>query len=867
MPWNASIIESEILAVHAALVPSGSLGEIVLFGGDEHWADQQESAGGGKFKKTRIYDVATHSIVGVTPPSPDSDVFCSHHAFAADGRLLIGGGTSKWPEGGDAHHHDLDFLGHRRCWLYNARARTWVETARYNKNPDQPDEEHSGGRWYPGLVTLGNGDVVSFFGHLEQNDFRHRNTLPERYSLAANSWINLPKVMAIPIEPGGDVRFLFFARVFQLPDGKLFFATPMPVDFAGPVIGDGPYFSTRYDPATGDYVGAKIAEPAPGGYHDWSRTAVLLPLLPSEDYRPRVLFAGDTTAIKIDLGAGIATPAWQNTAARAPAVAALTRTYSYCVLLPTGQVCVVGGVSAVNPEQGVQEVEVYDPGINWTTGQYGPVDAWAVKESGSFVRNYHCTALLLPNGKVWVAGGDHNAASGDPNIVGVKKIELYEPEYIAVDGRIQIQDAPILLVYGQQFDVTIDRSAANVRCVALMRNGSATHSTNNDQRYVGLSFTPDFNTLKLAAPPNGNVAPPGYYMLWVIDMAGNPCEQASFVRLAHVSCEAVTDLSTYSEEQVQSLGGGGAATFANALYVNFGGFIDNELVGAPSFALTWADTNAPISTGDLTLVSTGRWREVDPPPPDTTQRITFPFQVKFLNMNVFGAVTDTRQVRVKFTLGVHTCSQTIDLTKSPNPYMLDINPAIHNDYWLSTDVRVFNLTAGDSRFGVFHGEAADAPQVFLKGVLDRFHGPSGAGLFASILEGEDASPLDLATVRLVSMTPPFFRGVFNYAVAKVRYRAVTTAATNVKVFFRLFNVEATGLEYNTHTVYRNSNLGPSTVPLLGVAGGEIASIPFFLRKLHDHPDSRSGLRGADDNAHGGGGGHRLFRLLARYQQD
>lgn len=53
MPWNSTIIDSQILAVHAALVPSGAQGEVVLFGGDEHWGDQQESTGGGKFKKIR----------------------------------------------------------------------------------------------------------------------------------------------------------------------------------------------------------------------------------------------------------------------------------------------------------------------------------------------------------------------------------------------------------------------------------------------------------------------------------------------------------------------------------------------------------------------------------------------------------------------------------------------------------------------------------------------------------------------------------------------------------------------------------------------------------------------------------------------
>ncbi len=55
MPWNGVAVNSEILAVHAALVPSGPQGEVVLFGGDEHWSAQQESAGGDRWKKTRVY--------------------------------------------------------------------------------------------------------------------------------------------------------------------------------------------------------------------------------------------------------------------------------------------------------------------------------------------------------------------------------------------------------------------------------------------------------------------------------------------------------------------------------------------------------------------------------------------------------------------------------------------------------------------------------------------------------------------------------------------------------------------------------------------------------------------------------------------
>ncbi len=152
----------------------------------------------------------------------------------------------------------------------------------------------------------------------------------------------------------------------------------------------------------------------------------------------------------------------------------------------------------VEPEDPVLEAEIYSPGINWNTGTYSNADSWSVKQSGVHARNYHSTALLLPNGKVWVAGGNTNADSGDPDSdrvvngvtkkLGIKKIELYEPDYIATPNRIQITDSLRVLAYGESFVVEIDRPATNVKYVALIRAGSVTHSTDNDQRFVALTI-------------------------------------------------------------------------------------------------------------------------------------------------------------------------------------------------------------------------------------------------------------------------------------------------------------------------------------------------------------------------------------------
>lgn len=852
MVWNSDVVDSEILAVHAALVPNQGVGEVILFGGDEHWRGQEEST--GKFRKTRLYDVATHSLVDPDPPipSPDSDVFCAHHAFVTDGRLLVAGGTQKWPESDDVHVHDLDFLGHRRCWVYNHRQRNWREVARLNTNPDQSDEEHSGGRWYPGLISLGNGDALAMFGHLDQQDTRHRNTLPERYNQGANAWINVPKVAGTVGEPNsGGRRFLFFPRGFVMPDGNVFFATPMPADFTA--TNEGAHFSTAYNVATGDYVAPKIAAPGTGAYNGWDRPCVLLPLLPGEEYAMHLVHVGGTSPVRLDLDD--TTPAWNDTAARPAALSTRDRRFANAVLLPTGEVCVVGGVAdagnerpqdgPVRPEDPVNETELYDPGINWAAGTYGGTDSWTLKEAGQFARNYHSTALLLPNGKVWVAGGNFNAGSGNPDadveVGGVtkkratKKIELYEPDYIAVANRLQVTSAPKFVRYRQEFTVDLDRAATQVAHASLIRCGSVTHSTNNDQRFVSLVIdSRSGDSITLVAPPSGNVAPPGYYMLWLVDTAGNPCVEAPFVRMAPVSCTVVTDRSTFSKEEVEALGGGGQATFTNALYVHYDGFIHTELTATPTVALTWVDDGSAIDSADLTLVPAGRLQEIEPGFADAAQRITYPFHVRFHNLDTFLGFTDRRLVRATFSVGGLTCTETIDLTYAPNPYMIDIDPAENNPAWLSTDVRVFPMLTGQSKFGSVQQD--DQPIQFIRGCLDALNNSSnnGSAMFDSL---STSAKLDLWT----SYPWPVNLDVYNYAIARVRYRATATTAQKVKCFFRMFNVAATALHFDANRGYRSTAPGPSTVPLLGVAGGEIVSMPFFAS---DRVETVTGQAGA-----------------------
>src|SRR5438045_1624191 len=142
-------------------------------------------------------------------------------------------------------------------------------------------------------------------------------------------------------------------------------------------------------------------------------------------------------------------------------------------------------------------------------------------------RQYHSTALLLPDGRVMSAGG---GLCGTCDAVGYlnKNAEIFSPPYLfAKDGsgslapRPTITAVPGTVTEGSKFTVSTP-DAASISKVALVKLGAVTHSNNMDHRYVPLSFTAATGTLKVTAPKSINIAPLGHYMLFIINSAGVP---------------------------------------------------------------------------------------------------------------------------------------------------------------------------------------------------------------------------------------------------------------------------------------------------------------------------------------------------------
>src|SRR4029077_2433529 len=130
-------------------------------------------------------------------------------------------------------------------------------------------------------------------------------------------------------------------------------------------------------------------------------------------------------------------------------------------------------------------------------------------------------------------------------------IEIYQPAYLfnpdgSLAARPSVTAAPSSITYGNNFTVQTP-DAANISSAVLVRNGTVTHAFGMDQRMVGMSFTAGSGSLSVTAPPSGNIAPPGYYMLFILNSNGVP-SLASSILLTSSSAPApsVTSISPTS---------------------------------------------------------------------------------------------------------------------------------------------------------------------------------------------------------------------------------------------------------------------------------------------------------------------------------
>jgi hypothetical protein len=501
--WSTLPNAMPINPVHAALLHTG---KVLIISGSGNCPPQQTGCPQGPQypQGAALMDLSSNTIA--TLPI-NWDMFCNGMSIMQDGRVLINGGTKGY--GALAvvgAQGETPFTGFANTSIFDPASESFMDVA-----------PTAHGRWYPTVTELNDGRMMTTSG-LNETDGSNNNTSEiwdgQQWSaeIAGN-----PNISDFP-----SFTFPLYPRMHLLPTGHVFYSssTSATVDF-NPSTQNWTLVAWTTYPGPAD----------PNGERTYG-TSVLLPLTPQNNYAAKVMIMGgdnpatDTTEL-IDLS-----PAGAQLSADCPNYAPCwvegpkmvqKRVEMEATILPNGKVLVDSG-SAQDEDATTASLkaEIYDPATN----------SFSSAGSNTYPRLYHNVQLLLPDGTVALTGG--NPEQG----VFENHIEIYRPSYLFnADGSLATRPrisagAPGSITYAQSFAVPTP-DASDIASVVLMKAGSVTHSFDMDQRYVGLSFAAGqtSGSLTVTGPPDSNIAPPGYYMLFLVNKAGTP-SLASWVQVS-----------------------------------------------------------------------------------------------------------------------------------------------------------------------------------------------------------------------------------------------------------------------------------------------------------------------------------------------
>jgi hypothetical protein len=385
-----------------------------------------------------------------------------------------------------------DFQGTKDAYIFNVKTSSFQDVSSMHY-----------ARWYPTLAEMGNGMVMTMSGLDGQGQVTVNN---EMFNPATGTWANAP-VHGFPTYPA----------TFLTQDGRLF--------FTGSSAGYGPdtpawrtpgFWNTKTD---GFQTVPGIMVPK-----DLETSAsVLLP--PAQNQSIMVLGGGgvgqsssataDTRLI--DLAAP--NPHW----VRGPDLAQPTR-YPITVLLPTDNVLVTGGSRYYRGMHGSdnRDTRVYNVATNSFSSAANSITG----------RDYHSGGILLPNGSVLTLGGNPlfgNKQDTTPQTFN-QEIDVYFPPYMFQGTRPRIEEAPAVMEPGHRYIISVS-DPSKIQYLRLMRPDNPTHVTDVNERSIAVPFQRvGGNDLDVTIPPNTNLIPPSYYMLFAVNRSGVP-STASWVRV------------------------------------------------------------------------------------------------------------------------------------------------------------------------------------------------------------------------------------------------------------------------------------------------------------------------------------------------
>jgi hypothetical protein len=395
---------------------------------------------------------------GFVQASAPYEVFCSGHSFLPDGRLLVTGG------------HSTGTSGIPSTVLFDPPSGTWSITGSMAQ-----------GRYYPTTTVLPNGEVLAVSG---SDETRTVVTIPEIGN--GSTWRRLTTAsLAIPAP--------YYPAMFLAPNGKVFLAGFPQTSRYLDVSGTGAW-TTVADRQVADRTMGSAVMYAPG----------------------KVLYVGGgdpptNSAEVIDLNQS--SPSWRNVPAMAFARRQLNAT-----ILADGKILVTHGTSGSgfnNVASAIRAAELWNPAT----------ESWSTMASESRSRAYHSTALLLPDARVLSSGSGEGGGVLYEN--SDFTAQVFTPPYLfnpdgTLAARPIITSAPSRISYGPSFTVETP-DVGSVSRGSLIRLSSVTHAFNQSQLVYPLTFSATGPTsLTAAGPTSANLAPPGPYMLFLVNGSGVP---------------------------------------------------------------------------------------------------------------------------------------------------------------------------------------------------------------------------------------------------------------------------------------------------------------------------------------------------------
>jgi predicted phage tail protein len=477
------------------------------------------------------------------------NLFCSGHTVLGTGKTLIVGGNTA-PNDGTAD-----------TTLFDPATNT------FSRGPDM-----SVTRWYPtatemadGRVFVYSGDAINASGPLVPHAFKSTavNSLPSVYDPASNTWTDLP---------GARLTTPLYPFIFTLTDGRLIDVGP---DTVTRTITPGQW--TWQTVAASSFDGGSAVQYRPdkimkaGSYSD-------------PDFANSSTF--NTVANTAVLDMTKPSPTWRDTAPMASG-----RAYHVLTMLPDGKVLATGGGATSDGRdlsKAVLAAEQWDP----------DTESWTTMASEQTGRLYHSTALLLPDARVLVAGGGRTASGDATNELNA---EIYSPPYLFKGTRPTITSAPASFDYSGSFTVSTP-DAAQISKVSLIKLGSMTHAINMSQRFTFLNFTAGSGQLTVQAPSGNGTAPPGTYMLFLMNANGVP-SVASMIKTS-----GVTVADTTAPTAPSGLSATGGAGFVN---LSWGSSTDNvgvakyDVYRSTTPGFTPSATNRVAQVDGTTYADTG----------------------------------------------------------------------------------------------------------------------------------------------------------------------------------------------------------------------------------------------------------------------